>query len=83
MTILALYCFVFLFCDIVINKCGMAVFWPLGYSILKIMIALFVCIGAVKAGGTIKKRIDYGGFNRTDETGSPGLAGSCETSRGQ
>lgn len=63
-TILALHWFVFLFCDIVIDKCGMAVFWPLGYSTSKIVFALLVCISVAKAGGTIKKRIDYLSFRK-------------------
>lgn len=51
--ILAFHWFIFSISDIVVEKYGIPVVWTLGYSIIKIVIALIICICVAKGGSVL------------------------------
>ncbi len=57
MPILALHWFLFSICDIFIDRLGITVLWPLGYSILKIIIVVVACIGVARCLHFREKRL--------------------------
>lgn len=57
MPILALHCFLFSICDIFIDRLGITVVWPLGYSILQIIIVVIACIGVARCLHFKEKRL--------------------------
>lgn len=56
MPILALHWFLFSFCDILIEKCGITIFWKTGYSLFKIVLVVILCAGISKCHHIVRKK---------------------------